>query len=140
MKSHTYSHQDLVRLAQFTPEDLVRIHECRQEHTRLGFAYQLAFVRLHHRFPAQQPLEIDNEIVTYVSVQLDIPVSLMTAYQEQRRTVVNHQQELRTYLGVRRFGEAELGAIESYLFDEACRLEQTGPLLNQAQRVDPLSQ
>jgi hypothetical protein len=34
----------------------------------LGFAYQLAFVRLHHHFPAQQPLEIDDEIVTYVSV------------------------------------------------------------------------
>ncbi len=134
MESHVYTHQDLVRLAQFTPDDLARIGECRQEHTRLGFAYQLAFVRLHHRFPAQQPLEIDDEIVTYVSVQLDIPASLMAAYQEQRRTVVNHQQELRIYLGVRRFGEAELGVLETYLFDEACRLEQTGPLLNQAKR------
>ena len=38
------------------------------------------------------------------------------------------------YLGVRRFGEAELGTLEAYLFDEACRLEQTGPLLNQAKR------
>jgi len=68
MKSHTYTHQELVRVALFTPDDLARIHGCRQEHTRLGFAYQLAFVRLHHRFPAQQPLEIDDEIVTYVSV------------------------------------------------------------------------
>jgi len=134
MESHVYTHQDLVRLAQFTPDDLARIGECRQEHTRLGFAYQLAFVRLHHRFPAQQPLEIDDEIVTYVSVQLDIPSSLMATYQEQRRTVVNHQQELRIYLGVRRFSEAELGVLETYLFDEACRLEQTGPLLNQAKR------
>lgn len=81
MKSYTYSHQDLVRLAQFTPDDLARIHACRQEHTRLGFAYQLAFVRLYHRFPIQQPLEMDNEIVTYVSVQLDSPVSLMATYQ-----------------------------------------------------------
>ena len=135
MKSHTYTHQELVRVALFTPDDLARIHECRQEHTRLGFAYQLAFVRLHHRFPAQQPLEIDDEIVTYVSVQLDIPASLIAAYQEQRRTVVNHQQELRIYLEVRRFGEAELGILEAYLFDEACRLEQTGPLLNQAKRL-----
>ena len=134
MKSYTYSHQDLVRLAQFTSDDLARIHECRQEHTRLGFAYQLAFVRLYHRFPIQQPLEMDNEIVTYVSVQLDSPVSLMATYQEQRRTIVNHQKELRVYLGVRRFGEAELDALEAYLFDEACRLEQTGPLLNQARR------
>jgi hypothetical protein len=35
--------------------------------------------------------------------QLDISASLIAAYQEQRRTVVNHQQELRIYLDVRRF-------------------------------------
>jgi len=134
MKSQAYSHQDLVRIAQLTSDDLARIRECRQEHTRLGFAYQLAYVRLHRRFPSQQPLEIVDEIVTYVSLQLDIPSSAITAYQEQRRTIVTHQQELRGYLGVRRFGEAEPGTLETYLFDEACRLEQTGPHLNQAKR------
>ena len=134
MKSQSYSHQDLVRIAKFTPDDFARIRECRQDHTRLGFAYQLAFVRLYHRFPSQQPLEIDDEIVTYASVQLDIPSSRMIPYQEQRRTIINHQKELRSYLGVRRFGEAELEALEAYLFDEASRLEQTSPLLNQAKR------
>ncbi len=59
---------------------------------------------------------------------------MITAYQEQRRTIVNHQQELRLYLGVSRFSEGELGALETYLFDEACRLEQTGLLLTQAKR------
>ena len=73
MKSQSYSHQDLVRIAKFTPDDFARIRECRQDHTRLGFAYQLAFIRLYHRFPSQQPLEIDDEIVPYASVQLDIP-------------------------------------------------------------------
>jgi hypothetical protein len=58
---------------------------------------------LYHRFPSQQPLEIDDEIVTYVSVQLDISSSKMIPYQEQRQTIVNHQQELRIYLDVRRF-------------------------------------
>lgn len=33
---------------------------------------------------------------------------------------------------MRRFGEPELDALEVFLFDEACRLEQTGPLLTQA--------
>ena len=56
MKSVSYSHQDLVRIAKFTPDDFARIGECRQDDTRLGFAYQLAFVRLYHRFPSQQPL------------------------------------------------------------------------------------
>jgi hypothetical protein len=134
MKSPTYSHRDLVRIAQFTPDDLARIRECRQDHTRLGFAYQLAYVRLYRRFPSQQPLEIIDEIVTYVSLQLDIPSSAISIYQEQRRTIVIHQQELRVYLSVRRFGDVELDTLEAYLFDEACRLEQTGPLLTQARR------
>ena len=134
MQSQSLSLRDLVRVAQFTPDDLHRIHECRQDHTRLGFAYQLAYVRIYRRFPSQQPLEVVDEIVTYVSLQLDIPLSVFAVYQEQRRTIVNHQQELRVYLGVRRFGEVELGAFETYLFDEACRLEQTGPLLTQAKQ------
>ena len=121
-------------MLKLTPDDLARIRECRQVHTRLGFAYQLAYVRLHRRFPPQQPLEIVDEIVTYVSLQLDIPSSAISIYQEQRRTIVTHQQELRGYLSVRRFGEAELDTLEAYLFDEAYRLEQTGPLLTQAKR------
>lgn len=112
-----------MRIAQFTPDDLARIRECRQDHTRLGFAYQLAYVRLHRRFPSQQPHEIVDEIVTSVSLQLDTPPSAIRTYQEQRRTIVAHQQELRGYLGVRRFGEAGLDTLEAYLFDEAIRLE-----------------
>ena len=33
-----------------------------------------------------------------------------------------------------RFGEASSNALDQYLFEEACRLEQTGPLLMQAKR------
>jgi hypothetical protein len=134
MKTQSYSHQDLVRIAQFTRDYLAKIQGLRQDHTRLGFAYQLAFVRLYHRFPAQRPLEIIDEILTYVSLQLNIPTTAIAVYQIQRRTIVAHQQELRTYLAVRRFGEAELDALEFYLFEEASRLEQTGPLLTQAKQ------
>ena len=34
----------------------------RRDHNRLGFAYQMAFVRLVNRFPAQQPLEVLPEL------------------------------------------------------------------------------
>jgi hypothetical protein len=63
-------------------------------------------VRLYRRFPAKQPLELIDEIVTYVSLQLDIPAKAINAYQAQRQTVVAHQQELRGFLKVRRLGEA----------------------------------
>ena len=52
MKSISFSHEDLVRLAQFSGDDLEQIKECRRSHTQLGFAYQLAFVRLYNRITA----------------------------------------------------------------------------------------
>jgi len=132
MNTVVFSHQELVDLAKLGPDDIEKIHERRRHHTRLGFAYQLAFVRLTNRFPAQHPLEIVDEILAYVSVQLDIPVSALETYQRKRRTIINHQQEIRSYLNLHRFGEAEAALLEGVLFEEACRLEQTGPLMVQA--------
>ena len=127
MSDMAFSHPELVRIAKFSPTDQTRIHECRHPHTRLGFAYQLAFVRLANRFPAQEPLEMVEEIATYVSVQLDISPSAIQVYAQQRRTIINHQQELCEYLQRRRFGESEVAMLDAFLFEEAGRLEQTGP-------------
>ena len=129
MNSPPLAHEELVRLARFSPEDMARINECREPHTRLGFAYQLAFIRLHHRLSTKQPLEIVDEILTYVSIQIDIPATVIQAYQNQRRTIINHQQEIRAYLDLRPFGEPESALLRAFLFEEAGRLEQTGPLI-----------
>ena len=67
-----YSQQELVLLAKLSSKDIEKIQERRQPYTRLGFAYQLAFVRLTNRVPGQRPFEITEDILTYVSVQLDI--------------------------------------------------------------------
>ena len=52
MSSATFSHEQIIRHAQFTPEDRAEIQQRRRDNNRLGFAYQLAFVRLANRFPA----------------------------------------------------------------------------------------
>jgi len=127
-----FSHPELVRIAKFSAGDLERIQQCRHSHTRLGFAYQMAFVRLTSRFPTQHSLEVVDEILTYVSVQLGVPPAEIQAYAQQRRTIVNHQQEICDYLSLRRFGDNEVTLLEAFLFEAACRLEQTGPLLVQA--------
>lgn len=90
----TFSQPELVRVAKLSITDLARIQECCHPQTRLGFAYQLAFVRLANRFPAQEPLEMVEEIATYVSVQLDVAPSAIQRYAQQRRTIINHQQEI----------------------------------------------
>jgi hypothetical protein len=133
MSDSAFSHEDLLgRLARFDKDDLEQIWNCRQTHTRLGFAYQLAFVRLYNRLPLQQPLELVEDVLTYASVQLDIPANAIDAYVEQRQTIVNHQNGICAFLDLQRFGEAQIALLEAFLFEEACRLEQTGPLMVQA--------
>ena len=81
MSAVRFSHEEIVREAKFSPEDMTEIKKRRRDHTCLGFAYQLAFVRLANRFPVQQPLEIVDELLTYVGVQLDVPTENIKAYQ-----------------------------------------------------------
>ena len=62
----------MVREATLTEADLAQVAQCRRDHNRLGFAYQVGFVRLFNRFPAQQPLEICDELLNFVAIQLGI--------------------------------------------------------------------
>jgi Domain of unknown function (DUF4158) len=53
-----FSRDQLKRAAILTEEDFAQLGKCRRPHNRLGFAYQVAFVRLFDRFPQQQPFEL----------------------------------------------------------------------------------
>ena len=50
------SRSQLIRDSSLTKTDLLEIATCREDPHRLGFAYQLGFVRAFQRFPVQQPL------------------------------------------------------------------------------------
>jgi TnpA family transposase len=131
----TNVHVQLIAQARFSPQDLAFIGQRRREYNRLGVAYQLGFIRLNHRFPAQLPtLEIMDDLLAYVGAQLGIDISAIETYQARRQTIAEHRMLLLDYLGLRRFQEHEAQQLEAYLFQEACRLEQTGPLLAQAKR------
>jgi len=62
----------MVREASLTEADLGEVGKCRRDHNRLGFAYQVGFVRLFRRFPAQQPLNVCDEFLSFVALQLGI--------------------------------------------------------------------
>ena len=133
MSDPVFSHHQIKQAGQFTPEDVVEIVRRRRDYNRLGFAYQLAFVRLAHRFPALQPMvEFLPALLTFVGVQLEIPTELIRDYARRQATVTKHRQAIMRYLGVSYFEKAGSQSLAKFLFDEACRLEQTGPLLNRA--------
>ncbi len=99
MRPLSYTRQQLINLGQFSYEDLEIIKRCRTKHIKLGFAYQLVFVRLLNRFPRQRPLEIIDEILIYVSSQLGIAAELIHNYNHRRETVAEHQERIRDQRG-----------------------------------------
>lgn len=134
MSTLKYSHEQLVTLAKLTPADMAEIQQRRQPHNRLGFAYQLAYVRLFNRFPAQVAFVAIEEILTFVSVQLNLTTDAITDYATRQQTISEHQEQIRLYLQIRRLGETETQQLNQFLFDEACRLEQTSALLAKAEQ------
>src|SRR5208283_1491428 len=86
-----FSRHQLKRAAALTEEDPAQIGKCRRPHNRLGFAYQLAFVRLLNRFPRQQPFEVLDELVSFSAAQLGIEASLIDFYRKRQPTISEHQ-------------------------------------------------
>lgn len=134
MSISSFSHDIILQYATFSRDDLAEIARRRGKHNQLGFAYQLAFVRIAFHYPEQRPFEVVSELLVYVSTQLMIDVDEITSYLQRRQTITEHRRAIASYLNVQRFGDIPLDAFEDYLFQEACRLEQTGPLLNQARQ------
>lgn len=132
MSTLKYFHEQIIQAGQFTPQDIQAIKQKRRDYNRLGFAYQLAYVRLTNRFPTQQSMEFLPDLLTYLGVQLDINSDLIQDYAQRQATIARHRQAIIIHLGVRYFDEISEQALSDFLFNEACRLEQTGPLLTLA--------
>ena len=126
------SRSQLIRDSALTKTDLLEIATCRGEPQRLGFAYQLGFVRLFQRFPVQQPLEICEELQSFIALQTGIDAGQLSDYASWQQTVSRHQIRIREYLGLRTFDSDQARGLEQFLYEESCRLEQTAALLGRA--------
>ena len=116
----------------FLEADRQEIALRRGPHNRLGFAYQVAFVRVLGRFPQQAPLEIDGEILRFAALQLGADGETIHAYAGRQQTVSEHQQRIGEYLRLRAFDAAAGERLARFLEDEALRLERTASLLARA--------
>ena len=128
----SFSRGQMVREASLTEADLAEVAKCRRDHNRLGFAYQIGFVRLFSRFPAQQPLEVCDELLSFVAMQLNIDATSIEEYAARQPTVSDHQARIRDYLKLAVFDPEQAEALERFVFEESCRLEQTASLAARA--------
>ncbi len=126
------SRSQLIRDLSLTRTDQMEISKRRGCPHRLGFAYQLGFVRAFQRFPVQQPLEICEELLSLVALQTGIDGGLLGDYASWPQTVSRHQVRIREYLGLRSFDPGQERGLEQFLYEESCRLEQTAALLARA--------
>ena len=122
----------LIRDATFIEADRREIALRRGPHNRLGFAYQIAFVRVLSRFPQQAPLEIDGEILRFAALQLGADAETIHVYARRQQTVSEHQQRIGEYLRLRMWDTAAGERLARFLEDEALRLERTASLLARA--------
>ena len=126
------SRSQLIRDSALTKTDLLEIATCRGEPQRLGFAYQLGFVQVFQRFPVQQPLEICEELQSFIALQTGIDADQLSDYASWQQTVSRHQIRIREYLGLRTFDSDQARGLEQFLYEESYRLEQTAALLGRA--------
>ena len=126
-----------VRRGRLTAEDYARLDRCRHEHTRFGLAYQIVFYRLTGRLPQQRPFEVAPEVVGYVAEQLgtdeERSSGLVGRYTAGKRTVFQHQTELREHLGVTMYGADERQALRAHLREAAAHLDRTAGLVTHAE-------
>lgn len=134
MSTVHFSHAQIVVHAQFTIEDMALIEKRREAATRLEFAYQLAFVKIAHRFPIRDPFEIEPNLITYISLQLNITSDVIVSYGLRVQTKTEHRQLIIDYLNLSRFGGEQIVELEQFLLIEAQRIEQVHALLQRAKQ------
>ena len=114
-----FSRGQMVREATLTEADLAEVDRCRRDHNRLAFAYQIGFVRLFSRFPSQQPLEICEELLHFVSLQVGIDEVRIADYAPWQHTTSEHQGRIRDYLKLAVFDPEQAQALERFAFEES---------------------
>ena len=64
----TLTPQSIAKLGSLEQRDINQIKECRGQHNKLGFCYQLLFAKIINKFPIQSPFEIIADILTFASL------------------------------------------------------------------------
>ena len=132
MQKPHFTQDQLVQVAKLSDADILRINKCRGIQNKIGFAYQLCYVKLFNRFPVQSPLEILDELATFVAIQVDLSKEPLQAYSLRQPTVSQHQEQLRAYLHISRFDQHIEDALKEYLFHQALQIQPTESLLVKA--------
>lgn len=120
-----YSRQSLIKIGKLGENDVVEIKKYRGEHNRLGFAYQLIYIKLFMQLPAN---EVNNEILDYAAAQLAINIESFEQYSRVKKTMLRHQAQIIKYLGLVQYSKFNDSLLQEYIFNEALCIESKSVL------------
>ena len=125
--------QEIITLGKLTSEEIRLVLTRKTAVNRLGFTYQLIFVKIHNYFPKQSPFEIEMTIVNYAAAQISLPNQLITDYQDKLRVIRSHQGIIKAALGLQDFNEDNQTLIECYITHQAEQTDQVSLLVPKLQ-------
>lgn len=123
MNNLHFTQEQLAKVARLSDEDMTLINNCRGEHNKLGCGYQLCYVKLFNRLPVQGSFTPVEELATFVAVQLDLPVELLSRYAAQKANFFRHQEDICAYLGVGRYDQTAAAQLRDYVFQQAQQIQ-----------------
>ncbi|HWQ96048.1 MAG TPA: DUF4158 domain-containing protein [Candidatus Methylomirabilis sp.] len=132
MNKPHFTQEQLAQIAKLSDRDIERINENRGLQSKLGFSYQLCYIKLFNKLPTQSHFESVEELATFVAVQLDIDRELLSGYTEQKSTFFRHQEDLCNYLHLEKFNENTEAILRTYLFQQALQIQPTEALFIKA--------
>ena len=132
--SQSLNRELLEKCGNLSEQEYQWISQCRRDMNRLGFCYQLIFVKVFNRFPQQNPLEIMEDVLSCASLQIGISIDHIYEYQKRRATLSEHQNRLMIFLQLNKYDTRTSKVVDRFIFEEAMRFDQPSLLLNRTQQ------
>ena len=106
---------ELIEFFTITPKDLELIAN-KTGPTRLGFAVLLKFFQIEARFPSQR-LEIPQDVIVFISRQLNLEPELFQQYEWHGRTFIYQRVQIRKYFGFKEANNEGNDKIKVWLYE-----------------------
>lgn len=125
------SESDIARYYTFSQADIEIINRHRREYNRLGFGLQLCVLR-YPGWPLSIVKDIPQNVLNYVSKQINVEPEIYSQYRQREATVQEHLDEIRTEYGYKPFSEQEKYSLSKCLLNYAMENGNSLYLINAA--------
>ena len=76
--------------------------------------------------------KLNRDLVTYMSLQLDIAPGIIEQYKKRQQTIAEHRKRIQEYLHLKPFNPDGVELLDDFLYKEALKIEPTDSLLVKA--------